>query len=166
MNAHGLLLGSRGRTAQDPSCLSSSPKYSERPNTMQFWIHVLLWHCTIRQAGANFSFLLLTVTLSILQVYQGQRAQATDSQKLSRTEKQTQREGQAERNILRASKLKKYLLLEQTKPFCSYSKPRNQNITFCWETRGMTGVLFIQFLISLLRLKLFSSFHLLKASAL
>lgn len=76
MNTHGLLLGSRGRTAQDPSCLSSSPKYSERPNTMQFWIHVLFWHCTIRQAGANFSFLLLTVTLSILQVYQGQRAQA------------------------------------------------------------------------------------------
>lgn len=87
-------------------------------------------------------------------------------QKLSRTEKQTQRERQAERNILRASKLKEYLLLEQTKPFCSYSKPRNQNITFCWETRGMTEVLFIQFSISLLRLKLFSLFHLLKASAL
>lgn len=77
-NAHGLLLGSRGRTAQNPSCLSSSSKYSERPNTMQFWIHVLFWHCTIRQVKANSSFLLLTVTLSILQVHQGQIAQATD----------------------------------------------------------------------------------------
>lgn len=82
MNAHGLLLGSRGRTAQDPSCPSSSSKYSERPNTVQFWIHVLFWHCTIRQAKANFSFLLPTVTLSILQVHQGRIAQATDGSEI------------------------------------------------------------------------------------
>lgn len=83
-------------------------------------------------------------------------------QKLSRTAKQTQREKQAESNILKASKHKKYLLLEQTKPLCSYSKPRGQNITFCWETWGMTEILFIQFLISLLRLSSFHSFICLK----
>lgn len=64
-NAHGLLLGSRGRTAQEPSCLSSSSKYSERLNTMRFLMHVLFWPCTTRQAKAGLSF--LTVTLRVLQ---------------------------------------------------------------------------------------------------
>lgn len=68
--------------------------------------------------------------------------------------KNTQRERRAECNIHKASKGKNCLLLEQTKPFCSYAKSRSCT-TFCWGTGGMREILFIQLLISLLRLKLF-----------
>lgn len=60
-NTHGLLLGSRGRTAQEPFCLSSS-KYSLRPNTMQFLIRALFQPCTATHAEAGFSLLLLIAT--------------------------------------------------------------------------------------------------------
>lgn len=88
-------------------------------------------------------------------LHREQTAQTADGQKLWRTEKESQRERQAERKIHKASKCKKCLWLEQTKPFCSYANSRSQRTTFCWGTRGMRVIFsFIQFLISPLRLKL------------
>lgn len=164
-NAHGLLLGSRGRTAQDPSCLSSSSKYSERPNTMQFWIHVLFWHCIIRQAKANFSFLLLIATLSILQVHQGQTAQATNWSEIMKNWKTNSKRETGREKYPQSFKVQKVSLAGADKALLQLLKTQKPEY-YCWETRGMTEILFIQFLISLLRLKLFFSFHLLKASAL
>lgn len=109
-NTHGLLLGSRGRTAQELSCLSSSSKYSEKPNTMRFLIHVLFWPCTTRQAKASFSFLLLSHTQCITS------ALCTVSRQLRlhmvrnyQELKNKLRERETEGNIHKASKRRKSL---------------------------------------------------------
>lgn len=166
-NTHGLLLGSRGRTAQELFCLSSSSKYSERPNTSWFLIHVLLWLCTIRQANANFSFLLLTVILSILQVLSAPWGDSSDYRrsKIIENSKKSQREMQAEKNIHKASKHKKSLLLEQIQPFCSYAKSRSHCTMFCWGTQGMREVYSV-FNFSNKAKTLIRPFHFLKASIL
>lgn len=141
-NTHGLLLGSRGRTAQELSCLSSSSKYSKRPNTTRFLMHVFCFGL----APPGKPRLVSPFSQSHSAYYKSflhhkQTAQTTDHQQLSRTEKQSQRERQAKRNIHKGSKCKK-CLLEQTKPFCSFAKSRSQGTTFCWDERDFVYSVF------------------------
>lgn len=89
-----------------------------------------------------------------------QTAQTTDHQQLSRTEKQSQRERRAKRNIHKSSKCKK-CLLEQTKPSCSFAKFRSQGTMFCWDERDFVYSVFNSSLSLKLSLSLFICLRLL-----
>lgn len=146
MNTHGLLLGSRGRTAQ------VSPAFLLLPNTLKSLIPCDFWFmCCFGLAPPGkprpvspFSFSQSHSVYYKCSLHRKQRAQTTHGQKLPRTEKQSQRERDRGKHP-QSFKVQKVSCWSRQSPSAAIQNPKASVLHFVGEHREWQGFCLFSF---------------------